>query len=132
MMSRKWRDEQAPSYIDSVSSFLSENSFDLEFVSIDPDLIFNCEGLSVAFVFVTNWDCGNPELVFNRVQKLEARFKNLYVVVCLPTKEKKDSFQRSYFKFEREIGGPVTFVPIQGLEMGFEKMIKIALSGGGK
>ncbi|CAL1363986.1 unnamed protein product [Linum trigynum] len=129
MMSSKWRDEQTPSYIDFVSSFLNASSFRLNFVPIAPDLIFNCGGLSVAFIFVTNWDCSNTDLVFNRVQKLKARFANLYVVVCLPTKEKNDSFVRSYFKCGMEIGRP-PFVPVQDLEMGFEKMVKIAHSRG--
>ncbi|CAI0556381.1 unnamed protein product [Linum tenue] len=129
MMSSKWRDEQTPSYIDFVSSFLNANSFRLNFVPIAPDFIFNCGGLSLAFIFVTNWDCSNTELVFNRVQNLKTRFANLYVVVCLPTKEKNDSFVRSYFKCGMQIGRP-PFVPVQDLEMGFEKMVKIAHSRG--
>ena len=62
------------------------------------DFIFNCGGLSVAFIFVTKWDCDKTEAVFSRVQKLKAQFANLYVVVSLPTQEQNESFVRSYFK----------------------------------
>ncbi|CAN1355281.1 Probable sphingolipid transporter spinster homolog 2 [Linum perenne] len=129
MMSTKWRDEQHPSFIDFVSSFLAANSFRLNFVPIAPDCIFNCGGISVAFIFVTNWDCSNSMPVFNRVQKLKAQFANLYVVVCLPTEETNESFVRSYFKSGMEIGRP-PFMPVQDLEMGFEKMVKIAHTRG--
>ncbi|CAN1199589.1 Probable sphingolipid transporter spinster homolog 3, partial [Linum perenne] len=129
MMSTKWRDEQHPSFIDFVSSFLTANSFRLNFVPIAPDCIFNCGGISVAFIFVTNWDCSNSMPVFNRVQKLKAQFANLYVVVCLPTEETNESFVRSYFKSGMEIGRP-PFMPVQDLEMGFEKMVKIAHTRG--
>ncbi|KAF2290459.1 hypothetical protein GH714_013501 [Hevea brasiliensis] len=67
--------------------------------------------------------------IFSRVQKLKGQFANLYVVVCLPTKEQNDSFVRSYFKYGMELGKP-TFVPVQDREMGFEKIVKIALSRG--
>ncbi|XP_037493891.1 protein PARTING DANCERS homolog isoform X2 [Jatropha curcas] len=101
-----------------------------EFRCLDSqDCIFNCGGLSVAFIFVTKWDCENSMPIFNRVKKLKSQFANLYVVVSLPTKEKNDSFVRSYFKHGMEVGRP-TFVPVQDLEMGFEKIVKIALSRG--
>ncbi|KAK9087954.1 hypothetical protein Syun_030348 [Stephania yunnanensis] len=57
-----------------------------------------------------------------RVQKLKNQFAHLYIVVTLPTKEQNDSFVCSYFK-------PI-FVPVQNLEMGFEKIVKIALARG--
>ncbi|RYQ86745.1 hypothetical protein Ahy_B10g106380 [Arachis hypogaea] len=57
-----------------ISTFLPANSFRLNFVPIAPDFIFNCGGLSVAFVFVTNWDCDNVSLIFSRVQKLRTQF----------------------------------------------------------
>ncbi|KAJ4837808.1 hypothetical protein Tsubulata_043894 [Turnera subulata] len=129
MMSTKWRDEQHPSFINFVSSFLSSNSFRLIFTPISPDCIFNCGGVSVAFIFVTNWDCANVKPIFTRVQKLKAQFANLYVVVSVPTKEQNDSFVRSYFEYGMEIGRP-TFVPVLDLEMGFEKIVNIALSRG--
>ncbi|KAB5521297.1 hypothetical protein DKX38_025616 [Salix brachista] len=129
MMNTKWRDEQHPSFINFIASFLSANSFRLNFVPIAPDCIFNCGGLSVAFIFVTNWDCQNCEPIFSRVKKLKGQFANLYVIVSLPTKEQNDSFVHSYFKYGMELGKP-TFVPVQDLEMGFEKIVKIAHSRG--
>ncbi|KAH7568339.1 hypothetical protein JRO89_XS07G0278100 [Xanthoceras sorbifolium] len=125
MMSSKWRDEQHPSFINFISSFLTANSFRLNFVLIAPDLIFNCGGLSVSFVFVTNWDCNDNARVFNRVKKLKEQFAHLYVVVTLPTREQNESFVRSYFKYGMQLGRP-TFVPVQDIEMGFEKIVKIA------
>ncbi|XP_050231339.1 protein PARTING DANCERS isoform X2 [Mercurialis annua] len=131
MMSNKWKEEQNPSFINFISSFLSSNSFRLNFVPISPDCIFNCGGLSVAFIFVTNWDweCENVMSIFTRVQKLKGQFANLYVVVCLPTKQQNDSFVRAYFKHGMTFGRP-TFVPVLDKEMGFEKIVKIALSRG--
>ncbi|XP_057974648.1 protein PARTING DANCERS isoform X1 [Malania oleifera] len=129
MMSKRWRDEQHPSFINFISSFLNANSFRLNLVPITPDFIFNCGGLSVAFVFVTNWDSSNISSIFNRVQILKGQFANLYIVVTIPTKEQNDSFVRSYFKYGMELGRP-TFVPVQDLEMGFEKMVKIAHARG--
>ncbi|KAJ6423629.1 hypothetical protein OIU84_024577 [Salix udensis] len=79
--------------------------------------------------FVTNWDCQNCEPIFSRVKKLKGQFANLYVVVSLPIKEQNDSFVHSYFKYGMELGKP-TFVPVQDLEMGFEKIVKIAHSRG--
>ncbi|XP_057750765.1 protein PARTING DANCERS-like isoform X4 [Arachis stenosperma] len=99
------------------------------FVPIAPDFIFNCGGLSVAFVFVTNWDCNNVSLIFSRVQKLRTQFARFYVIITLPAKQQMNSFIQSYFKFEMVIGKP-TFVPVQDIEMGFEKMVKIAHSSG--
>ncbi|CAL5417220.1 unnamed protein product [Camellia sinensis] len=130
MMSNTWKDEQHPPFINFISSFLSANSFRLNFVPIAPDFIFNCGGLSVAFMFVTNWDCNDSLPIFCRVQKLKGQFANLYVVVTLPTKEQNDSFVCSYFKYGMELGGPI-FVPVQDLEMGFEKILKIAHARGG-
>ncbi|XAR57494.1 hypothetical protein NMG60_11025657 [Bertholletia excelsa] len=129
MMSNAWKDLQHPSFINFISSFLSANSFRLNFVPIAPDLIFNCGGLSVAFIFATNWDCNDMSLTFGRVQKLKSQFAHLYVVVTLPTKEQNQSFVRSYFKYGMEFGKPI-FVPVQDLEMGFEKIVKIALARG--
>ncbi|WCJ34828.1 hypothetical protein M5689_016112 [Euphorbia peplus] len=129
MMNSKWKDEQHLSFINFISSFLAANSFRLNIVPISPDFIFNCGGLSVAFILFTNWDCENTMPIFSRVHKLKAQFANLYVVVCLPTKEHNDSFVRSYFKYGMEFGRP-TFVPVQDREMGFEKIVKIALSRG--
>ncbi|PKI31850.1 hypothetical protein CRG98_047759, partial [Punica granatum] len=86
------------------------------------DFIFNCGGLSVAFVFVPTWDRNNLLTIFNRVRKLREQFAHFYVALTLPTKEQNESFVRSYFK--------PTFVPVQDLEIGFEKIVKIALSLG--
>ncbi|KAH9781635.1 protein PARTING DANCERS-like [Citrus sinensis] len=129
MMSSKWRDEQHPSFINFISSFLSANSFRLNFVLVAPDFIFNCGGMSISFVFITNWDCHNTAVVFSRIKKLKEQFAHFYVVLALPTREQNDSFVRSYFKYGMELGRP-TFVPVQDSEMGFEKIIKIAHSRG--
>lgn len=40
MMSSKWRDEQHPSFINFISSFLSANSFRLNFVLVAPVITF--------------------------------------------------------------------------------------------
>ncbi|KAF9599271.1 hypothetical protein IFM89_036569, partial [Coptis chinensis] len=138
-----------------ICSFLRENSFRLNIVPISPikcffffsshmsnwfsfiavgklriqDFIFNCGGLSVAFVFVTNWDSDCMSSIFSRVQKLKGQFGNLYVIITLPTTEQNDSFVRNYFKYGMEIGRPI-FVPVQDLEMGFEKIVKIAHARG--
>ncbi|KAK3229755.1 hypothetical protein Dsin_001636 [Dipteronia sinensis] len=125
MMGTKWRDEQHPSFINFIYSFLSANSFRLNFVLIAPDLIFNCGGLSVSFVFVTNWDFKDNATIFNRVKKLKEQFAHFYVVVSLPTREQNESFVRSYFKYGMQLGRP-TFLPVQDIEMGFEKIVKIA------
>ncbi|KAM1242154.1 hypothetical protein ACFX15_033279 [Malus domestica] len=129
MMSNTWRDEQHPSFINFVSAFLAANSFRLNFVPITPDFIFNCGGSSVAFIFMTSLDSGTISQFFGRVQKLKLQFANLYVVITLPTKEQNDLFVRSYFKFGMELGKP-TFVQVKDLEMGFEKITKIAHSRG--
>ncbi|KAK9269945.1 hypothetical protein L1049_025518 [Liquidambar formosana] len=129
MMSNTWKDNQHPSFINFIASFLSANSFRLNFVPINPDFIFNCGGLSVAFIFVTNWDCNDLSLFFSRVQKLKVQFAHLYVVVTLPTRGQNDSFFLSYFKYGIELGKPA-FVPVQDLEMGFEKIVKIAHAHG--
>lgn len=83
----------------------------------------------MAFNFITNWDCSNISPIFERIQKLKAQFAHFYVVATLPTKEQNDSFGRSYFKYGMELGRP-TFVPVQDLEMGFEKIVKIAHARG--
>ncbi|XWS21967.1 hypothetical protein CRYUN_Cryun30bG0103300 [Craigia yunnanensis] len=129
MMNNSWRDQQHPSFINFISSFLTANSFRLNFVPISPDFIFNCGGLSVAFIFVTQWEYHNVETIFSRAKKLKGQFAHLYVVVNLPTSEQNDSFLRSYFMYEMQLGRP-TFVPVQDIEMGFEKIVKIAHSCG--
>ncbi|KAK9101873.1 hypothetical protein Sjap_019127 [Stephania japonica] len=129
MMRNGWRDEQHPSLINFITSSLRENSFRLNFVPIAPDFIFNCRGMSIAFVFVTNWDYNIIHAIYDRVQKLKNQFAHLYIVVTLPTKEQNDSFVCSYFKYGMVPGRPI-FVPVQTLEMGFEKIIKIALARG--
>ncbi|GAB2232285.1 hypothetical protein Droror1_Dr00011317 [Drosera rotundifolia] len=129
MMSNNWRDEQHPSFINFISNFLHANSFRLNNVPITPDFIFNCGGLSVAFVFVTSWDTARTSLIYRRVMKLKEQFANLYVVVTLPTSEQNESFVHSYFKSGIIIGRP-TFVPVKDLEMGFEKIVKIAHARG--
>ncbi|XP_024971825.1 protein PARTING DANCERS isoform X2 [Cynara cardunculus var. scolymus] len=129
MMSCKWRDEQHPSFINFISCFLSANSFRLNFVPIAPDFIFNCGGLSLAFIFVINYDCDNPGPIFSRAEKLKSQFAHLYVVITLPTKEQNDSFVHSYFRYGMDIGRP-TFIPALDLEMGFEKIVRIAHARG--
>ncbi|XP_022886859.1 protein PARTING DANCERS isoform X2 [Olea europaea var. sylvestris] len=129
LMSITWKDEQHPSFINFISSFLNAYSFRLNFVPIAPDFIFNCGGLSVAFLFVTNWDCNDTSSTFSRVQRLNGQFAHFYVVVTLPSKEQNDSFIRSYFKYDMKLGKP-TFVPVQDLEMGFEKIVNIAQARG--
>ncbi|KAL8482379.1 hypothetical protein ACS0TY_027894 [Phlomoides rotata] len=129
IMSTTWKDQQHPSFINFISSFLDTNSFRLNFVQIAPDFIFNCGGVSVAFIFATKWDFSNIESIFSKIQKLKGQFANFYVVVTLPTKDQNDSFIRSYFKYGMEFGNP-TFIPVQDLEMGFEKIVKIAHARG--
>ncbi|KAF6166954.1 hypothetical protein GIB67_030647 [Kingdonia uniflora] len=129
MMRSTWRDEQHPSFIHFIASFLRENAFRLNFVNINPDFIFNCGGLSVAFVFVTNWDCSISTPIFSRVHKLKGQFGHLYVVVTLTNREQNESFVRSYFKHGMTLGRPI-FVPVQDLEMGFEKIVRIAHARG--
>nr|XP_043636651.1 protein PARTING DANCERS homolog isoform X2 [Erigeron canadensis] len=128
MMSSKWRDEQHPSFINFISSFLSANSFRLNIVPIAPDFIFNC-GLSLAFMFVISYDCNNPGPIFSRAEKLKTQFAHLYVVVTLPTKEQNDSFLSSYGRYDMNVGNP-TFVPVPDLELGFEKIVRIAHARG--
>ncbi|XP_059299476.1 protein PARTING DANCERS homolog isoform X1 [Lycium ferocissimum] len=129
MMSSTWRDEQHPSFLSFISCFLNENSFRLNIVPIAPDFIFNCGGLSIAFMFVTNWDGIDMISIFRKVQKLKEQFANFYVVITLPTKEQNDSFIYSYIKYGMQLGRP-TFVPVRDLEMGFEKIVKIAHARG--
>ncbi|XP_029118589.1 protein PARTING DANCERS homolog isoform X1 [Elaeis guineensis] len=131
MMNTSWRDNQHPSFILFISSFLSANSYRLNFLPIAADFIFNNGGLSVAFIFVTNWDCDNGSAVFDRAEKLKRQFRHLYVVVSVPTREQNDSFNHSYFKYAVELGSP-TFVPVHDPEMGFEKIVKIAHAHGGR
>lgn len=92
-----WKEEQHPSFINFISTFLTANSFRLNFVPIAPvtpdsffshpslcfnalkfdsergiflqDFIFNCGGLSVAFVFVTKWDHTNVAPTFSRSRR---------------------------------------------------------------
>ncbi|KAK1580999.1 hypothetical protein Q3G72_002179 [Acer saccharum] len=110
MMRTKWRDEQHSSFINFISSFLTANSFHLNFVLIAPDLIFNCGACQF-------------------LKKLKEQFAHLYVVVTLPTRELNESFVRSYFKYGMQLGRP-TFVLVQDIEMGFEKIVKIAYCRG--
>ncbi|GKB31096.1 protein parting dancers isoform X1 [Tanacetum coccineum] len=98
MISKKWRDEQHPSLINSISSFLTANSLRLNIMSIAPDFIFNYGGLSLAFI----------------AEKLKSQFAKLYVVVTLPIKEQNDSFVQSYFRHGMRIGRP-TFVSVMDL-----------------
>ncbi|KAL0314050.1 UNVERIFIED_CONTAM: protein PARTING DANCERS [Sesamum angustifolium] len=129
IMSTTWKDEQHPSFINFISSFLDANSYRFNFVPIAPDFIFNCGGLSVAFIFVT-WGFEDTASIFRKIQKLRGQFAHFYVVVTLPTKEQNDSFIRSYFKYGMELGRP-TFIPVQDLEMGFEKIVKVSHARGG-
>lgn len=97
-MSNTRRDEQHPSFISFILSFLSSNSFRLNSAPIAPDLFSTVGGLSVAFIFVTDWRSNNITTVISRVQKVKAQFANVHVVVVLPTEERNDSFIRCYFK----------------------------------
>ncbi|XP_044964161.1 protein PARTING DANCERS homolog isoform X2 [Hordeum vulgare subsp. vulgare] len=129
MMSTSWRDKQDHHLINFIGAFLAANSYRLNFLPISPDFIFNNGGLSVAFIFETNWDCGNGAAVFSRVNALKRQYKNLYVIVAVPTVEQIESFNQSYFKYGMELGCP-TFVPVNDSEMGFEMMLKIAHARG--
>ncbi|KAL5216048.1 hypothetical protein ABZP36_007449 [Zizania latifolia] len=126
MMSTSWRDKQQPSLINFIAAFLAANSYRLNFLSISPDFIFNNGGLSVAFVFETNWDCQNEDAVFSRVNRLKRQFKNLYVVVAVPTREQNESFNQSYHK----LLSPLSAVPLVSLvgfglyELGFPGVVK--------
>ncbi|RWR73246.1 protein PARTING DANCERS isoform X1 [Cinnamomum micranthum f. kanehirae] len=125
MMSSTWKAEQHQSFINFISSFLNANSYRLNILPIAPDFIFNNGGLSVAFIFITNWECDKVSPVFSRIQNLKRQFRHFYVVVTLPTWEQNGSFVSYYFKYGMELGKP-TFVPVKDLEMGFEKIVKIA------
>ncbi|KAG9459406.1 hypothetical protein H6P81_003914 [Aristolochia fimbriata] len=125
MMRSSWKEEQHPSFIRFISSFLSTNSYRLNFLPIAPDFIFNNGGQSVAFVFVTSWTSEIMPHIYSRILKLKGQFKHLYVVVSVPTRDRNDSLVRSYFKNGMGLGRPV-FVFVQDLEMGFEKIVKIA------
>ncbi|XP_047088922.1 protein PARTING DANCERS homolog [Lolium rigidum] len=129
MMSTSWRDKQDPNLINYIAAFLAANSYRLNFLLLSPDFIFNNGGLSVAFIFETSWDSENAAAVFARVNTLKRQFKNLYVVVAVPKVEQIESFNRSYFQYNMELGCP-TFVPVNDPEMGFEKMLKIAHARG--
>ncbi|KMZ58779.1 DNA ligase-like protein [Zostera marina] len=130
MINITWRDEQKhSSLIRFISSFLDANSYRLKFLSIAPDFIFNNGGISVAFNFVTSWDPAKIPQFFSRVDKIKRQFKNFYVVVCLPAREQNDSFNRNFFKYGLGIGNP-SIVPVLDPEMGFEKIVKIALARG--
>ncbi|KAF7135666.1 hypothetical protein RHSIM_Rhsim08G0116200 [Rhododendron simsii] len=121
--------DSMPESLSNASIFASWKCNELYFILIERrDFILNC-GASVAFMFVTNWDCSDTSPVFGRVQKLKEQFANLYVVVTLPTKEQNDSFVRSYFRYGMVLGRPM-FVLVQDLEMGFEKILKIAHARG--
>ncbi|KAL8060015.1 hypothetical protein ABFS82_03G123300 [Erythranthe guttata] len=129
IMSTTWKDEQHPSFINFISSFLDANSYKLNFVPIAPDFIFNCGGLSVAFIFATTWNYEDAASIFSKIQKLRGQFAHFYVVVTLPTKDQNDSFIRAYFKYGMELGKP-TWIPVKDLEMGFEKIVKVAHARG--
>ncbi|KAM3304119.1 hypothetical protein P3S67_015151 [Capsicum chacoense] len=129
MMSSTWMYEQHPSFLNFISCFLNENSFRSNIVPIAPDFIFNCGGLSVAFMFVTNWGGIDTASFFRKVQKLKEQFANFYVVITLPTREQNDALIYSYIKYGMQPGRP-TFVPVRDLEMGFEKIMKIAHARG--
>ncbi|RLN29060.1 uncharacterized protein C2845_PM05G27490 [Panicum miliaceum] len=133
MMSTSWRDKQHPSLINFIATFLAANSYRLNFLSTSPDFVFNNGGTSVAFVFETNWDSEKEAAVFSRVNALKRQFKHLYVVYVVTTTEQIESFNQSYFnsysRYGMELGCP-TFVPVCDLEMGFEKIVKIAHARG--
>ncbi|KAL6618684.1 hypothetical protein ACP70R_033823 [Stipagrostis hirtigluma subsp. patula] len=129
MMSNTWREKQNPNLINFIATFLAANSYRLNFLSVSPDFIFNNGGVSVAFIFETNWDCGKEASVFSRVNTLKRQFKHLYVVVTVPTGEQNESFNQSYFKYGMVPGCP-TFVPVLDPEMGFENIVKIAHARG--
>ncbi|KAK3014985.1 hypothetical protein RJ639_009286 [Escallonia herrerae] len=133
MMSNTWKDEQNPSFINFISCFLSANSFRLNFVPIAPvTTVLNSSSTLVQFItraLTSTTLFAGFYLQLWRVQKLKGQFAHLYVVVTLPTKEQNDSFVRSYFTYDLELGRP-TFLPVQDLEMGFEKIVKIAHARG--
>uniref|UniRef100_A0A0A9EMG0 Uncharacterized protein n=1 Tax=Arundo donax TaxID=35708 RepID=A0A0A9EMG0_ARUDO len=87
MMSTSWRDKQRPNLINFIATFLAANLYRLNFLSVSPDFIFNNGGLSVAFVFETDWDCEKEAALFSRVNALKRQFKYLYIVVVVATSE---------------------------------------------
>ncbi|XP_021903574.1 protein PARTING DANCERS [Carica papaya] len=93
------------------------------------DIIFNCAGLSIAFIFLTNWDRCDVTSIFCRIEKLKQQFAHFYIIVTLSTREQNDAFVRSYFKYGMELGKP-PFVLVHDVEMGFEKIVQIAHSRG--
>ncbi|XP_031488598.1 protein PARTING DANCERS homolog isoform X2 [Nymphaea colorata] len=151
MINNSWRDEQRPDFIQFVSSFLRANAYRLNFLPIAPvifpqdifyfhatlvpcikfpehevqDFIFNNGGLSVAFIFITNWNPQNIPAIFGRITKLKNQFGHFYAVATICSAEQNESFINSYFKYGIEIGKP-TFIIVDNPEMGFEKIVKIA------
>ncbi|XP_066379056.1 protein PARTING DANCERS homolog isoform X2 [Miscanthus floridulus] len=129
MMSTSWRDKQHPDLVNFIAAFLATNLYRLNFLSLSPDFLFNNGGLSVAFIFETDWLPEREVAVFSRVSTLKKQFKYLYVVVVVRSAEQNESFNQSYFKYGMELGCP-TFVPVCDPEMGFEKIVRIAHARG--
>ncbi|KAG0519467.1 hypothetical protein BDA96_09G266800 [Sorghum bicolor] len=129
MMSTSWRDKQRPDLVNFIATFLATNLYRLNFLSLSPDFLFNNGGLSVAFIFETDWLPEREAAVFSRVNTLKRQFKYLYVVVVVRSAEQNESFNQSYFKYDMELGCP-TFVPVCDPEMGFEKIVRIAHARG--
>ncbi|KAL4195300.1 hypothetical protein AMTRI_Chr05g63960 [Amborella trichopoda] len=125
MMSNAWRDKQQPAIICFIASFLSANSYRLNFLPIAPDFIVNNGGVSVAFIFITNWDYQNIAPTISRIKKLKCQFGHFYAVITVSTKEQNESFIKLFFEYGIEIGRP-TFIVVENLEIGFEKIVNIA------
>ncbi|CAN6442059.1 unnamed protein product [Victoria cruziana] len=125
MINKSWRDEQCPEFIHFISSFLRANAYRFNFLPISPDFIFNNGGLSVAFIFITNWNPQNIPAIFGRITKLKNQFGHFYVVATIHSAEQNESFIDSYFTYGIEIGKP-TFIIVDNPEMGFEKLLKVA------
>ncbi|KEH37912.1 hypothetical protein MTR_2g451120 [Medicago truncatula] len=66
LMRNAWKEDQRPSFIDFMSTFLSANSSLLSFVTISTD----CSN--------------NVALIFSRVHKLKTQFSRFDVVITLP------------------------------------------------
>ena len=209
-MSNTWRDEQHPSFINFISTFLSANSFRLNFVAIAPVIsltlyytLISCNGgiiiklheiITVGFYFQLWWFIGGihlcdelglhkclpslwqvskmlPLLVFfpgilfiwisfmqnsetedavwtplccHHTQYQEAKwffcsfllqvsFKSLlyHLVIFIANMMNYLVYLNLLWRFQMELGKP-TFIPVRDPEMGFEKIVKIAHSLGGK
>ncbi|KAJ8760366.1 hypothetical protein K2173_012970 [Erythroxylum novogranatense] len=115
------------------SSFLAASSFRLHFVPIAPCM---CAGLHIQLrrcrwhsYSSLNGIAQTQSPSSLELQSLRDNLRTFVLLSRFQPKKLNDSFVRAYFKLGMEIGRP-TFVSVQDLEMGFEKIVKIAHARG--